>query len=82
MAFSTKRKRGRPKVQRTPFDYGNDRVQSRAELFRNFGGDSGKGHEMTSAGRLMLVGAFDGLEITPEEARKILEEFGIKRSWS
>jgi hypothetical protein len=65
MAWSTKKRRGRPKVQRTPFDYGNDRVQARAELFRVFGGEKSRGTEMTCAGRLMLVGAFDGMEQEP-----------------
>jgi hypothetical protein len=43
----------------------NGRVQARAELFRVFSGDASKGHEMTCVGRLMLVGAFDGLEQEP-----------------
>lgn len=67
MGYSTKKKRGRPsKLTVQAWDYGNSRVQTRAELFRNFGGDGGKGHEMTCAGRLMLVGAFDGMEQAPE----------------
>lgn len=66
MAYSTKKKRGRPKVQRTPHDYGNAYVQARADRFRMFRGDSSIGDEMTCAGRLMLVGAFDGLADSPE----------------
>jgi hypothetical protein len=66
VGFSTKKKRGRPKVQRTPHDYGNQRVQVRSDLFRAFRGDASKGFEMSCAGRLMLVGAFDGLEYDPE----------------
>jgi hypothetical protein len=66
MGYSTKRKRGRPKIKREPFDYGNERAQARAALFRRFHGDSSKGFEMTSAGRLMLVGAFDGMSEPPE----------------
>ena len=65
MGYSTRKKRGRPKVQRTPFDYGNDRVQARAETFRQFKGDSALGHETSCVGRLMLIGAFDGLEQDP-----------------
>jgi hypothetical protein len=66
MAWSNKKRRGRPKVQRTPFDHGNDRVQARAELFRVFHGEKSVGHEMSCAGRLMLVGAFDGMDCDPE----------------
>lgn len=67
MGYSTKKKRGRPaKVTRIPYDRGNDRVQARAELFRHFGGEGGQGFETTCAGRLMLVGAFDGMEQAPE----------------
>jgi hypothetical protein len=29
-------------------------------------GDGSIGYEMTTAGRLMLVGAFDGMEFAPE----------------
>lgn len=47
-------------------DHGNDNVQARAALFRCFHGESSTGHEMTCAGRLMLVGAFDGMEHDPE----------------
>ena len=75
MGYSTRKKRGRPKLNRTPFDYGNDRVQARAALFETFGGGSAKGFEMTCAGRLMLVGCFDGMEITPEEALSALLEY-------
>lgn len=67
MGYSTKKKRGRPKVSRTPHDYGNAVVQARVALFRQFRGDGGIGHETTCAGRLMLVGAFDGLA-EPAEA--------------
>lgn len=49
-------------------DYGNERAQARQALFRQFMGDSGLGHETSCAGRLMLVGAFDGLDIAPETA--------------
>ena len=47
-------------------DYGNERVQARVSLFRQFKGDSAIGHEMSCAGRLMLVGAFDGMPEPPE----------------
>ena len=73
--WSSKKKRGRPKVQRTPHDYGNDRVQTRAALFRHFRGDSSQGFEMSCAGRLMLVGAFDGLEHAPETLLASLLEY-------
>jgi hypothetical protein len=43
-------------------DYGNDRVQRRVDCFRHFRGDSSTGFEMTCAGRLMLVGCFDGMD--------------------
>ena len=66
MAWSTKKRRGRPKVHRTPHDYGNERVQARGALFRHLKGDSSIGFETTCCGRLMLVGAFDGLPETPE----------------
>lgn len=56
-------------------DYGNDRVQSRVELFRQFKGDSSIGHEMTCAGRLMLVGAFDGMSEPPETILSALLEY-------
>lgn len=69
MAWSSKKKRGRPaKVTTQKWDYGNDRVQARAALFRHFGGESALGFETTCAGRLMIVGAFDGLPSTPEES--------------
>lgn len=46
----------------------NMRVVQRQDRFRHFHGDGSLGHEMSCAGRLMLVGAFDGLEATPEES--------------
>lgn len=75
MGFSTKKKRGRPKVQRTPHDYGNERVQARSSMFRAFGGDASKGHEFSCAGRLMLVGAFDGMEQEPAAYLSALLEY-------
>lgn len=66
MAYSTKRKRGRPAKVAVQWDYGNAYVQARADRFRIFRGDSSKGFEMTCAGRLMLVGAFDGMAEPPE----------------
>jgi hypothetical protein len=56
-------------------DYGNERVRARIELFRVFRGDSAIGHEMSCAGRLMLVGAFDGLEYAPEVILSALLEY-------
>lgn len=75
MGYSSKKRRGRPKVERTPFDRGNDRVQARAELFRTFQGDGGRGFEMSCAGRLMLVGAFDGMDHPPETILSALLEY-------
>lgn len=74
MGRGRKSKAGRPKMtaaekaaakigRATP----NMRVVERQDRFRPFHGDSSIGHEMSCAGRLMLVGAFDGLEATPEE---------------
>ena len=56
-------------------DYGNDRVQSRALMFRHFRGDSSIGHEMSCAGRLMLVGAFDGMSEPPETLLSAILEY-------
>jgi hypothetical protein len=75
MAYSTKKRRGRPKVLRSPHDYGNDRVQARVALFRQFRGDGGIGFETSCAGRLMLVGAFDGLEYDPQVYLSALLEY-------
>jgi hypothetical protein len=61
----------------TVHDYGNAKVQSRAELFRHFGGDSGRGTEMTCAGRLMLVGALDGLEFDPSVCLQALQNYAF-----
>ena len=44
----------------------NLRVVMRQDRFRHFMGDGALGHEMTCAGRLMIVGGFDGLEADPE----------------
>lgn len=79
MAKGKKGNRGRPKMSEaekaaakigraTP----NMRVVERQDRFRPFHGDSSIGHEMSCAGRLMLVGAFDGLDATPEEALSAL----------
>ena len=56
-------------------DYGNAFVQARADKFRMFGGDSSKGTEFTCAGRLMLVGAFDGMEQEPAAYLSALLEY-------
>jgi hypothetical protein len=56
-------------------DCGNDRVQSRIEAFRVFCGDSAIGHEMSCAGRLMIVGCFDGLDYAPEVILSALLEY-------
>jgi hypothetical protein len=75
MAFSTKKKRGRPKLTTQKWDYGNDRVQARIAQFRHFKGDSSIGHEMSCAGRLMLVGAFDGMSEAPEAVLSAVLEY-------
>jgi hypothetical protein len=75
VGYSTKKRRGRPKVQRIPHDYGNERVQARVELFRQFRGDGSIGFETSCAGRLMLVGAFDGLEYDPQVYLSALLEY-------
>lgn len=56
-------------------DKGTERFQVRAARFAYFGGEQGKGHEMTCAGRLMLVGAFDGLDHAPETIVAALLEY-------
>jgi hypothetical protein len=53
----------------------NDRALARQERFRHFRGDSSIGLEMTCAGRLMLVGAFDGLELAPEVILSALHSY-------
>lgn len=79
MAKGKKGKGGRPKMSeaekvaaRIGRALPNPRVIARQDRFRHFHGDSSIGHEMTCAGRLMLVGAFDGLEATPEESLSAL----------
>lgn len=44
----------------------SESVVARRERFRHFRGDGSIGLEMTCAGRLMLVGVFDGLEVPAE----------------
>lgn len=56
-------------------DYGNPRVQARQELFRQFMGEAGLGHETSCAGRLMLVGAFDGMDLAPEDMLTALLQY-------
>ena len=75
MGWSNKKKRGRPKATVQKWDYGNDRVQGRVEMFRHFRGESSIGHEMSCAGRLMLVGAFDGMPEPPESILSALLEY-------
>lgn len=53
----------------------NERVTARQNLFRHFMGDKAIGHEMTCAGRLMIVGAFDGLELAPETILSALLDY-------
>lgn len=53
----------------------NHRVAARREMFRHFRGDGAIGHEMTCAGRLMIVGAFDGLEVAAETILSALLDY-------
>lgn len=53
----------------------NERVIARQDRFRHFQGDGSIGHEMTCAGRLMLVGAFDGLEVAPDAILSALLDY-------
>jgi hypothetical protein len=79
MAKGGKRKGGRSKMSeaeklsvREERAKPNIRVVQRQDRFRHFHGDGAIGLEMTCAGRLMLVGAFDRLDATPEEALNAL----------
>lgn len=75
MAKGKKNKGGRPKMTeaaKAARAAPNMRVVERQDRFRPFHGDSSIGHEMSCAGRLMLVGAFDGLDATPEEVLSAL----------
>lgn len=55
----------------------NPRVVARQDRFRHFHGNSSIGHEMTSAGRLMLVGGFDGLDLAPEALLSALIDYSF-----
>lgn len=72
---SGRKKKASTVALRAKHDYGNDRVQARVDLFRVFRGDGAIGHEMTCAGRLMLVGAFDGLDYAPEVILSAMLEY-------
>lgn len=83
-------KRGRPRKTgaRTPGgqlsrvgqclvrDYGNMKVVERHNRFRHFIDDKGLVFEGTSAGRLWIVGGFDGYETDPQVLRDVLLEYG------
>jgi hypothetical protein len=60
---------------------GNGQAQRRADRFRPFAGSSSIGLEMTCAGRLLLVGAFDGLDAAPDAIFNALQEYG-RGYWS
>ncbi len=53
----------------------NMRVVERQNRFRHFLGDGALGLDMTCAGRLMIVGAFDYLEASPEEILNALTAY-------
>jgi hypothetical protein len=57
-------------------DYGNMRVVERHSRFQHFIDDKGLVHEGTSAGRLWIVGAFDGLDIDGQVLRDHLLAYG------
>jgi hypothetical protein len=83
-------KRGRPTKsgKRTPSgqlsrlgqclvrDYGNVKVVERHNRFRHFIDDKGLVFEGTSAGRLWIVGGFDGYDTDPQVLRDVLLEYG------
>jgi hypothetical protein len=60
---------------------GNGQAQRRQDRFRPFAGASSIGLEMTCIGRLLLVGAFDGLEAAPDAIFNALQEYG-RGYWS
>jgi hypothetical protein len=57
-------------------DYGNVKVVERHNRFRHFIDDKGLVFEGTSAGRLWIVGAFDGYGVDPQVLRDVLLEYG------
>lgn len=59
----------------------NGRAQRRQDRFRPFAGASSIGLEMTCIGRLLLVGAFDGLDAAPDAIFNALQEYG-RGYWS
>lgn len=54
----------------------NGQAQRRQDRFRPFAGPSSIGLEMTCSGRLLLVGAFDGLDAAPDAIFNALQEYG------
>lgn len=89
MAKGDKRKRGRPRKDGPRYANGHltgkpekftpppDHVEARRERFRHFRGDGSIGLEMTCAGRLMLVGAFDGLPVPAESLLDELQKYTL-----
>lgn len=80
-----KRGRNRSNKPRTPSgqlsragqrDYGNIRVVERHSRFMHFIDDKGLVHEGTSAGRLWIVGALEGLPIDGQVLRDHLLSYG------
>ena len=59
----------------------NGQTQRREAVFNVFGGPSSAGLEMTCIGRLMLVGAFDGMDVQPDAAYSALREYA-RGYWS
>lgn len=57
-------------------DYGNIKVVERHNRFRHFIDDKGLVFEGTSAGRLWIVGGFDGYDTDPQVLRDVLLEYG------
>ncbi len=57
-------------------DYGNIRVVERHSRFQHFIDDKGLVFEGTAAGRLWIVGGFDGYDIDPQVIRDTLLDYG------
>lgn len=53
----------------------NCRVLARQNMFKHFRGEGALGHEMTCAGRLMIVGCFDGMDADPETILSALLDY-------
>ena len=61
-----------------PHDYGNIKVIERHSRFQHFIADKGREFEGTPAGRLWIVGAFDGHDIDPQVLRDCLLDYAAR----